>query len=437
MPRIIKHQTQLALDLSHPIDHHELLHAQANGTVLYWVDEKWKKVKPGAPVLGIVADFIGQDDTYLTVSQFNGWRKIRLLKSLRACYVDIDHNTDLDAVLSALKAAKMPMPSFVVFSGRGIHCYWRLAPTPANELPLWQNVEDTLVDALACVGADKKARDCTRVLRLTGTVNAKNGQTVRGMMLSTTVWTLKELADKVRVEKVPAEDVPAGPKAKVHDLAAAGARKQRPATMLGTRPGRKPGTRSIYEWWYKVYQDLIVIVEHHWHQGVSEGHRDQLLFLMSVSLSWFTPVDSLQNEIGSTARKFMPTLTSREVETQMATIIKRAQDAQDGKTFTWRGEKVNPRYYFSAEKMRELLGDLIVPELHDRLRCLAPADVIKERKRTRDAARYSDQNTGQGYRVGNKEKRTAARLMHVQGHSIREIAARIGVSGSTVHTWLK
>lgn len=429
MPRIIKHQSQLALDFSHPIHHHELLHAQAQGTVLYWVDEKWKKVKPGAPVLGIVDDLIGQNDTYLTVNQFNGWRKIGLLKSLRACYVDVDHNTDLDAVLSALKAAKMPMPSFVVFSGRGIHCYWRLAPTPANELPLWQNVEDTLVDALACVGADKKARDCTRVLRLTGTVNAKNGETVRGMMLSTTVWTLKELADKVRVEKVQAEEVPAGRKAKVHDLAAAGARKQGQAT--------RPYTSSIYHWWYLVYRDLIAIVEYHWHQGVPEGHRDQLLFLMSVSLAWFTPFDSLENEIWDTARRFMPTLTSREVETQMAPVIKRAEDAKAGKSFTWRGDKVNPRYYFTAEKMRELLGDLIVPELHDRLRCLAPAGVIKERKRANDKARWADHNTGQGYRVGNIEKRATARLMKAQGHSIREIARQLGVAVNTANRWTR
>src|SRR5437868_549115 len=132
---------QLALNLSQPINHHEKLHHAAHGTVLYWEalrdDHRWTKIQPGDPVAQLVAGFAGGADTYLTVNEFYGWRHVRQLKSLRACYVDVDGTENLDEVLDALRVARLPPPSFVVFSGRGMHLYWLLEPTPGAALPVW------------------------------------------------------------------------------------------------------------------------------------------------------------------------------------------------------------------------------------------------------------------------------------------------------------
>jgi len=414
---------QLSLDLSEPINHHDRIHHAAHGAVLYWESAKgenrWTKIMPGDPAQKILSGFSGRKDTYLTVNQFHAWRNVRQLKSLRCCYVDIDGNADLDAALDALQAAKVPAPSFVVFSGRGLHCYWTLEPVPAQALPVWQRIQDTLVAALTTVGSDHKARDCTRLLRLVGSVNGKNGQEVRGLVLSDAVWRLHEMANEVLGAR----------KAEVFDFAAASARKRKPT-------GR-PHTGSIYDWWHLVYRDLIAIADHYWFGGVPDGHRDQILFLMSVALSWFAHPDVLKDEIVHTARTFTPTLTVAEVETQMAAAISRAQTAASGQTVLWRDTQVDPRYRFKAETLREWLGDLIAPELHGHLRALAPADVIKQRKQERDATRWSGKNTGQGYRAGNEEKHATARILKAQGHSIRSIAAELGVSVSTVHGWTK
>jgi hypothetical protein len=417
---------QLSLALSQPINHHEKLHHAAHGAVLYWESAKetkrWTKVMPGDPVEKIIAGFSGGADTYLTVNQFYGWRNIRQLKSLRCCYTDIDGTSDLDAVLDALAIAKMPAPSFVVFSGRGIHCYWLLEPTPAQALPVWQRIQDSIIKALQGVGADRKARDCTRVLRLVGTKNAKNGSDVRGVILSDNVWSLHELADEVLGARAVK---PAG---RVFDFAAAGARKRKPAAQ--------PRAGSIYHWWHLVYRDLITIADHHWFGGVPDGHRDQILFLMSVSLSWFAHPTVLREEIGQTARTFTPTLTDEEIDTQMSAVISRAQDAAAGKTILWRNAEVDPRYRFKAETLREWLGDLIAPELHGQLRALAPEEVIKQRKKERDAGRWEDHNTGQGYRTGNEEKRASARLLKVKGASVASIARDLDVSRQTVMRWI-
>jgi hypothetical protein len=418
---------QLSLDLSQPINHHDRLHHAPHGAVLYWeaakAERRWTRVMPGDPVEKLIATFSGQTDTYLTVNEFHEWRNVRQLKSLRCCYVDVDGTADLDAVLDALQVAMMPAPSFVVFSGRGLHCYWSLIPTPAQALPVWQRVQDALVAALSGLGSDSRARDCTRVLRLVGTRNAKNDNEVRGLVLGDAVWTMHELADEVLGQRKPK------PSAAVFDFAAAGARKQKSA-------GR-PRTGSIYDWWHLVYRDLVAIADFHWFGGVPPGHRDQILFLMSVSLSWFAHVDVLEDEIMRTARTFTPTLDEQEIRAQMAPVLSRARDAAAGKTLLWHGQQVDSRYRFKAETLREWLGDLVHPDLHGQLRALAPAEVIKQRKRERDAARWNDRNTGQGYRASNEEKRATARILKTQGHSTRTIAAELGVSVSTAHAWTR
>ena len=73
----------------------------------------------------------------------------------------------------------------------------------------------------------------------------------------------------------------------------------------------------------------------------------------------------------------------------------------------------------------------------DQLRALAPAEVIKERKTERDKARWSDHNTGEGYRLGNEGKRATARLMASQGATVASISRELQVGYATAHRWTR
>jgi hypothetical protein len=424
--------TQLSLDLSQPINHHEKLHRAAHGTVLYWEalkdDHRWTKIHPGDPVEKLIAGFSGGADTYLTVNEFYGWRHVRQLKSLRACYVDIDGTDNLDEALDALRTARLPVPSFVVFSGRGMHLYWILQPTPASAIPVWQRIQDTLVRALASIKADPAARDCVRVLRLVGTTNSKNGQEVRGVVLTDAVWTLHELADEV----LGAREANRG---KVYDLAAAGARK-------GRSNKNKKWAGTIYGWWYLVYRDLVAISDYHWFGGVPPGYRDRVLFIMSVALSWYTHPDTLYDEILATARSYTPSLEEREIAKTMAPVLKRAEMHAAGERLAYNGKLYDPRYNYSADGLREYLADIIPEELHNQLRALAPAEVILQRKKERDAGRdrvaegrYKRSRTE--YLKGAENKAVSARLLKAQGKTPKEIAEELGVSRMTVSRYLR
>lgn len=423
-------RAQLSLDLSQPIAHHEKLHHAAHGAVLYWEQRKesnrWTKIYPGDPVEKLIAGFAGGVDTYLSVNEFHGWRHVRQLRSLRACYVDVDGSDNLEDALDLLRAAMMPAPSFVVFSGRGMHLYWLLEPTPDKALPVWRLVQGALIRALASIKADPAASDCLRVLRLVGTTNGKNGREVRGVVLTDTVWTMHQLADEVLGAREPK-------KARVFDLAAAGARKGRSARPWGS---------SIYHWWYLVYKDLCAITDHHWFGGVPEGYRDRVLFLMAVSLSWYTKPESLHSEILATARTFTPTLSDKEVDDKISPVLKRAARAAAQEVDRYNGREYDPRYNYKAETLREQLAGLIPVELYPQLRTLCPAEVIQQRKKERDAGRDRVaegryQQDRESYLQAAGQKASSARLLKAQGQTVAAIAEALGVSRMTVSRYLR
>ena len=399
--------------------HYDTLHNSPHGAVVVWErlapGRRWTKIEPYHPVAALLGPYAGKQDVFVTVNEFWHWRLIRNLKSLRACYVDIDRFTDWEMALEAIRDAGIPQPSFMVLSGRGIHFYWLLAPIPAQALPTWQLIQDALVNALTPIGADYRAKDCTRLLRLIGTVNSKNGAEVIGRTLTGDVWNLHELADEIIGPRIRT--------ATVFDLKAHAARRRKP---------HAPPKGSIYAWWHIVYKDLCSIAGHYWLGGIPEGRRDTFLFLMANSLSWFACPDALQTEIVKTAKTFTPSLTLRQVETYTKPIMKRAKEAAEGKKYSWQGREVDPRYAFRAETLRDWLGgsELITPELWPELRALAPREVIHERRQERDKARRNKriaEHLQHRAALANNRRAEALRL-RAEGLSWSEVGERMGIS---------
>jgi len=427
---------QQSLDLDEPVGHHGLLHASPSGTVLVWEQRlegnRWHKIQPDAAqdeVRTFLAGLSGSADTYFSVNEFYGWRLQRLLKSLRACYVDIDlgrpaDRLDLDAALDTLLEKRMPGPNLVIFSGRGLHLYWIINPTRAQALPVWQSIERALVGALIGLGADIKAKDCTRVLRLAGTVNSKNGTTVRGLVLDGVPWNFHHLTNEVLGYR------PAKPeKAKVRSLDAA-----------RVRQGYHPRA-TTFRRWHLVLSDLRAIGKHH--GRIPEGHRNEFLFLSSVALSWFASPESIQDEVEDMAQQYCPDINASEAVLAASQSIARAKKAAGGEMQLWNREEVDPRYRFKRRTLWERLEELADPIKH-RLRAIVPDDLAEkremERQKSRDRVsegRYSDHNTGEGVRAGNREKVAIASRLVSEGRSIRSIAGELGVSEGSVRRWLK
>lgn len=416
---------QYELPLHTPTDHHERLHHDAHGTVIYWQRrvraQHWVKVHPSDPVPQLVAPHQGQPDRYLSVNEFCGWRLVRLLKSLRACYVDIDGTDSVKAALNRCAYTHLPPPTFIVKSGRGQHLYWLLEPLPAKALPGWQRVENALVAAFEPLKADASAKDCTRVLRVAGSIHRERGVAVEGLIVSGRTWKLHELADAVLGKRPPKP----APRGKVRDI--------RPRQ----RKRRTPASGSIYERWHKVYQDLLLIADYQWFGGIEPGFQDLWLFLAGVALSWFTHAQALEDELLAQARTWTPEWTADEVRQKLKPVIERAMKAADGETIQWNGKAVDPRYRFRRQTLWSWCKDMVPEPLVEDLRAIIPDELAHRRKQERDSARWSDHYTGRGHRAGNEQKRATARLMRAQGRSIRAIARELGVGVDAVHRWCR
>lgn len=428
-------------------NHYDMLHHKQRGTVLLWekrTDKNvWYKLKADQSqedVHALLNGLSGNLDTYCSVNEFTGWRRIDLLTSLRACYVDLDFNRvvdhgDLDDALEHLRERQMPAPNYVVFSGRGLHFYWLLEDTDRKHLPAWQAVENALIDSLKDMHADTKARDCTRVLRLAGTVNSKNGETVHEVAFDAVPWTLDQLAFEVlgaparKPTRYSIDDMPV-PKAKVRSLDAARAARGR---------GINHPKTTVYRRWHIVLQDLHTIGRHY--GQIPAGYRNEFLFIASVALSWFASPDSIADEVTDMAKLYCSDITEAEAALAASQSIQRATEAAGGQKRMWLGNPCDPRYHFKRHTLWERLGVLAAPVAHQ-LRAIITdeqaAQHEQERQSGRDRVkegRYKDHNTKQGCRQGNADKAAQAHVLRAAGMSQSVIAVELGVSKMTVSRW--
>ena len=89
----------------------------------------------------------------------------------RVVWVDLD-NTTLEDATGRWSDISIP-PTIVVDSGHGIHAYWKLAETISLIDPAQRIAWEAIVKSFASTLRGDATHDCTRLLRLPGTMNVK------------------------------------------------------------------------------------------------------------------------------------------------------------------------------------------------------------------------------------------------------------------------
>ena len=69
--------------------------------------------------------------------------------------------------------AEIDLPDFEVFSGHGIHTYWKLSE-PLKNLKSWRKIQTALIKML---DSDKAIKNPERIMRLPGFINVKSEPT--------------------------------------------------------------------------------------------------------------------------------------------------------------------------------------------------------------------------------------------------------------------
>lgn len=150
-----------------------------------------------------LSNWMGENSFFSQNTFYKPQRRIETIKQLRALYVDVDcHNFNYDPhwVLEKLKLevfqVSIPVPNYIIFSGRGLVCIWLIEPVPSHVLPLWKAIQSYFYKQMEYVGADKKSIDPTRVFRIAGSVNSKNGKEVFVSYKHDYKYTLRELQEE-------------------------------------------------------------------------------------------------------------------------------------------------------------------------------------------------------------------------------------------------
>lgn len=232
--------------------------------------------------LQTVLPFWLEGTSFLSLNRFFKRRRTRSLKSLNAIYVDLDlrdvmawRGKSADEVQVALErhcvSLGLPEPSFILQTGRGLAAIWLIKPIPPQALARWRAAIRALIDLWKGFGADRSCSDVTRVFRIPGTINEKNGQEVRVTGGSLQRYSFDALEDQIYI----ASGRPTRRQLEARRKARKQQRRQKEQMPKGLSPAQR---------FEQIQQDLEKIAEAHGGHML-EGTRNTWLHLFGACLT--------------------------------------------------------------------------------------------------------------------------------------------------------
>lgn len=439
-----------------PIEHVKALHPQnrSGGSHRSQVvftrritdgEEKWKQFAVNmaeAPQFAkAVIDRGEGTNFYFSMNAFRARRRIEDLASIGSVFADIDYreiprwasaspDVVLVAILTTLTDEKMPPPSLVLDTGRGLCVVWLHEQLPPAALQRWNRVQDRVCDVLAEYGADRRAKDAARVFRVAGSTHSGADTERRYVRL---LWIQGQYCSPYRFafDDLANEMLPTC-RAAVVGLRAERARRR--ASGTGTAPSNG-NRRDSVSYGEAILEDLERLRLYRYPTGIlPAGTRDAWLFCASVALAWTCHPDALESEILQTA-EVATGWSAREVRRQMGAVIRRAYDAAAGRRIQFAGQEVDPRYRMKASTIVRWLSISPEEQREAQLRLLLDDSVRRERKALRERERR--QRSGALSRTDARTKRLnvgqcAIYRMAKEGITRDELAVELGVSAGYV-----
>lgn len=378
-------------------------------------------------------------DTWLSQAEFvKPNRRVVNLLRVGLLFADLDtYNTSwaigrtpeglAEAVLYYCREEGIPIPSILVYSGRGIQAKWLLEGTlPRQALPRWNACQRHLVDRLSYLGADPAAKDASRVLRLVKTVNTKSGEICRVVHVEAGLdgqplrydfealceillpMTRQQLADQREASAARLELIKGSKKGKLENL-------------------RSFSGRQLA--WDRL-EDLRLLAK--LRGGVQRGERMWHLFwqLNFLLLSGAAYSAKLYYEAAELAREIDPTWGYRSAE--LMTLYAKAKAYEAGERVEYAGKQYAPLYTPRNDTLISFFK--ITDEEQRQLRTIVSKNISAERNKTRLGQRRRDAGAVEraNYLETASSKQTQARLLRAQGLSVRAIAEQMGVSKTAV-----
>jgi hypothetical protein len=366
-----------------PADHGLILHDGGRGfvTIAQRVNGSWRERGVRVADLDYFLRHLDPAlDSYLSQNRFSRpWRRIAYLVQADALFSDLDYYATefghhdprylFDFVLRLLDA-KIPPPTFATSTGRGLALVWLHTPIPRRALPRWKACQEAICRSLKPLGADPKARDAARVLRLVGTCNSRSGTLVETISGVGEVWDFDTLATEI----LPVD----------RDTIRA---RRRQRVELGGRQAVAPTAFTAATLWASRLDDFQKLITYrHGSLQLPSGERDLLMLLYGVGMSYLVDgPEQLRREMYTLADDICG-WPEHETKARLSSVFSRMAAACRGERIEYFGGQRDPRYRYRDATMVEMLGvtDQEMRVLH--LRHLVTDDIKREHDRDRKTA---------------------------------------------------
>ncbi len=343
-----------------------------------------------------------EDNVYITLNTFyKTYRRIECIKELNALFIDLDtYKTGFtkDQILMNLNKnyfkQSMPIPNFIIDSGRGLYLIWLIKKVPSMALPLWKAVEEYFYKTLKKFGADRQALDATRILRVPGSFNSKTHTEVKIIDNYNYLYELREIQNEYMPEL--SEKVP-------------------------VRRGRPKKVKYIYRersLYHARIMDIIKLCKIRKYD--LKGHRELILFLYRYYLCYFTEdVEKSLNDTLGLNSMFKQPLREKEVisTTKSAETVFKDQ---------------NKDYKYKNETLINLLE--ITDEEQKEMKTIISKDEYRRRDREYQKKKYNEKLKLNGKIT--KEKKISQRRVKIkdllrEGLKQKEIYTKLNISKRT------
>lgn len=370
-------------------------------------------------------------DSWLSVNDFfrRNRRVVNLLR-INANFLDLDtyrvenlidlkpeQSTSL--LLEYCQNKEIPIPSLILFSGRGLQVKWVLEkPLPKEALPRWNALQRHLAKRFESFGGDPMALDASRVLRIDQTVNTRSGEVVRilyvhGDKSNPIHYDFDMLANNFM------------PYTREEIALLREARKQKDNVKKEMRLNKpnmvlwKFSQESLH--WARILDLRTLCSSRGWEQeGNPEGFRYPFTFLGAISLSWITPPTleypgRLYSELEALTRLFAPNWTGAKIRSHVPFIYRQWQGGSD--RFKYTTQKAIDWLQITPEEERSLKTLISKNEKRRRFK-----EAIKKVRRARGVISRAE------YEAQALQRKGEALGMKKNRNSYREIALKLGVT---------
>lgn len=403
-----------------------------------------------AVLQALLSDYDGQDVWISQAEFFAPTRRLVHLSKLGLLFADLDTYKSgvtggaeslTEGLLRHCQDVGLPEPSIVVFSGRGLQAKWVLdTPLPQRALPRWNAVQDSINARLQDFGADARALDASRVLRLVETVNTKSGALVRVMHHNPAKYCFDKLATAL---------LPYGREVDSrYDQLDIGLDETGSVVLLRPGEGEQKASRQWrdhraatntlglrqflgFQLAWDRLADLRTLAKLRLGRDgqVPDGQRDVFVFLAAVFLAQATlDQNRFYDELRVLAKEFVPSWTNSHVQASASAALARLKAHIAGERVLFQGFEVSPRYRFKNETLVSERWLAVTPHEERQLLTIMSDAESKRRDAERAAQKRAEAGGGNraAYLESHEQKRATARLMRAQGATWEKVANDLG-----------